>query len=104
MTSMAERRWTRRIDGSAVPDKASIGGKAWSLAQMRGLGLDVPPAFVVTTQTCLAYLATNDFPAGLVDEIDAGLAGWRRRPGAHSAAGVLYCFPSVRARRFRCRA
>jgi pyruvate,orthophosphate dikinase len=67
-------QWTVRLDGSTLPDKALIGGKAWSIARMRGLDLLVPPAFVITTQACNAYLAEGAFPEGLEAEIEAGLA------------------------------
>jgi pyruvate,orthophosphate dikinase len=67
-------QWTVRLDGSTLPDKALIGGKAWSIARMRGMGLPVPPAFVITTKACLAFLEAGAFPEGLEAEIEAGLA------------------------------
>lgn len=71
---MTERRWTICLDGTSLPDKALIGGKAWSVARMRALGLPVPPAFVITTRACLAYLEAGAFPEGLDEEIESGLA------------------------------
>ena len=38
------------LDGSSLPDRQLIGGKAWSIARMKSLGLAVPPAFVVTAR------------------------------------------------------
>jgi pyruvate,orthophosphate dikinase len=67
-------RWTILLNGSSLPDKAIIGGKAWSIARMAALGLDVPPAFVITTDACLAYLDAGSFPEGLIGEIEEGLA------------------------------
>ena len=49
------QRWITQLDGSNLPDKALIGGKAWSIARMMSLGLPVPPAFVVTTEACRAF-------------------------------------------------
>lgn len=66
--------WILPLDGTTLPDRALIGGKAWSVARIRGLGLAVPPAFVITTKACLAYLEQGDFPDGLEAQIDAGLA------------------------------
>ena len=41
-----------------------LGGKGANLAEMTGLGLPVPPGFVVTTRACNAYLAAGEkFPA-----------------------------------------
>jgi pyruvate,orthophosphate dikinase len=53
------------IDGSSLPDRNLIGGKAWSIARMRGLGLSVPPAFVITAEACTAYLDTGALPPAL---------------------------------------
>ena len=43
------------LDGSALPDREVIGGKAWSVARMRSLGLRVPPAFVIPVAECRQY-------------------------------------------------
>ena len=40
------------LDGSSLPDREIIGGKAWSVARMRSLGLRVPPAFVIPVDEC----------------------------------------------------
>ena len=68
-------RWTLALDGTDLPDKTLIGGKAWSLARMRALGLAVPPAFVITTKACAAYLAAGVLPAELAAELRVGI-GW----------------------------
>lgn len=65
---------TLAIDGSALPDRQLIGGKAWSIARMRALGLSVPPAFVVTARACTAYLETGAVPDSLADELARGIA------------------------------
>lgn len=70
---MPDHRWTLRLDGSSLPDKSIIGGKAWSIARMRGLGLLVPPAFVITTDACRAFLGNGELPADLLDEVAAGI-------------------------------
>ena len=55
--------------------RALLGGKAANLGVMsRELGLPVPPGFVVTTATCRSFLA-GGWPAGLDDELRAGMAG-----------------------------
>ena len=50
-----------------------LGGKGANLAEMTGLGLPVPPGFVVTTQACNAFLAAGGFPPGLVDQVNAAM-------------------------------
>ena len=52
---------------------ALVGGKAANLREMIGLGLPVPPGFVVTTETCRAFLA-GGWPDGLDDELRARMA------------------------------
>ncbi|HZV08976.1 MAG TPA: PEP/pyruvate-binding domain-containing protein, partial [Novosphingobium sp.] len=64
--------WTVRLDGADLPERALVGGKAWSIARMLALGLNVPPAFVVTTRACAAY-QNGDLPEGLEAEIAEGL-------------------------------
>ncbi len=60
---------------------ALIGGKAANLGVMaRELDLPVPPGIVITTAACRAYLA-GGWPAGLDDEIRAGMAEVERLVG-----------------------
>lgn len=49
------QNWCFRLDGSHLPDRQEVGGKAWSLARMRQLGLPTPPAFVLPTHVCREY-------------------------------------------------
>lgn len=65
--------WTLALDGSSLPGRELIGGKAWSLARMRSLGLPVPPAFVVTTRACAHFLETGQLPDSLEAELAAGI-------------------------------
>jgi pyruvate, orthophosphate dikinase len=88
--------WTLRLEGSALPDRALVGGKAWSIARMLSLGLDVPPAFVVTTAACNAYQA-GGFPEGLCEEIDAGLAWLEAQTGRTFGYGPSPLLLSVRS-------
>ncbi|WP_182379439.1 pyruvate, phosphate dikinase [Nocardioides sp. WS12] len=43
------------LAGGGSHTREEIGGKAWSIQQMLGLGIPVPPAFVVTTDVCRDY-------------------------------------------------
>src|SRR5881628_2941631 len=53
--------------------KDLLGGKGANLAEMTNMGLPVPPGFTITTETCLAYLAANDFPGGRLEEVEGHL-------------------------------
>ena len=62
------------LDGSALPERDTIGGKALSLARMRSLDLPVPPAVVITTAACRAYLESAALPQGLEAELETAIA------------------------------
>lgn len=85
------------IEGGALPDRNLIGGKAWSIARMRGLGLSVPPAFVITARACTAFLDTGELPPGLAAELDAGIAWLEAASGARFGAGPQPLLVSVRS-------
>ena len=77
-------RWLIALDeegGSTLPERRLIGGKAWSIARMRSLGLPTPPAFVVTTQACLDYQRHGEMPDGLEAELEAGIRWLERSSG-----------------------
>jgi pyruvate, orthophosphate dikinase len=90
-------QWVIRLDGAALPDRALIGGKAWSIARMMSLGLPVPPAFVVTTQACRTFLSSGAFPAGLEDEIAQGVSYLEARSGRSFGRGPRPLLVSVRS-------
>nr|WP_119590526.1 pyruvate, phosphate dikinase [Streptomyces scabiei] len=50
-----------------------LGGKGANLAEMTRLGLPVPPGFIVTTEACRAFLATDAEPEGMSEEISRHL-------------------------------
>ncbi|ARR55222.1 pyruvate, phosphate dikinase [Rhizorhabdus wittichii DC-6] len=89
--------WALALDGSSLPDKALIGGKAWSVARMSALGLSVPPAFVITTRACGHFLAEGMEPESLADEIDAGIAWLEGRTGRTFGKGPRPLLVSVRS-------
>jgi pyruvate,orthophosphate dikinase len=76
-------RWIRLIDGSDLPDRSLIGGKAWSIAHIRALDLAVPPAFVITTEACREFLHTGNLPPDLGDELAAGVAWLQSMTGRY---------------------
>ena len=89
--------WVLALDGSTLPDKALIGGKAWSIARMGALGLRVPPAFVITTRACAHYLHEGSEPASLAREIAAGIAWLEQQAGRRFGAGPNPLLVSVRS-------
>jgi len=47
------------LDGSTVPDREVVGNKGRSIARMLGLGLAVPPAFVLPIDECRRFHAAG---------------------------------------------
>ncbi|MGH8516753.1 MAG: pyruvate, phosphate dikinase [Panacagrimonas sp.] len=90
-------KWTLALDGGAAPERALVGGKAWSLARMRELDLPVPPAFVVTTKACTEYLKNGAEPAELAAELASGIAWLEGRTGRTFGKGPKPLLVSVRS-------
>jgi pyruvate,orthophosphate dikinase len=55
-------------------NKALLGGKGANLCEMTQMGFNVPPGFVITTQTCLTYLENKQLPGDLMDEVRQQIA------------------------------
>ena len=50
--------------------KNLLGGKGANLAEMAGLGINVPPGFTISTDACAFYFQNNKtFPQSLLDEV-----------------------------------
>jgi pyruvate,orthophosphate dikinase len=89
--------WTIGLDDVRLPSRDLIGGKAWSVARMQALGLNVPSAFVVTTEACKAYLASGELPNRLDEEIGAAIGWLERRAGRSFGKGPHPLLVSVRS-------
>ena len=85
------------LTGDSTPDRALIGNKAASLAMMAGHGLPVPPAFVVTTDACRAFLATGELPETLGTELARGVAWLEAATGCCFGRGPRPLLVSVRS-------
>jgi pyruvate, orthophosphate dikinase len=55
--------------------KDLLGGKGANLAEMTNLKLPVPPGFTISTEACLQYLESGEFPKGLQEEVEEHLRG-----------------------------
>jgi pyruvate, orthophosphate dikinase len=90
-------RWTFRIDGSEIPTRELVGGKAWSIARMSHLELRVPPAFVVTTDAYRRFRETSELWPELLEEIEGGLEWLGARTGRRFGACAKPLLVSVRS-------
>ncbi|WP_017777640.1 pyruvate, phosphate dikinase [Paraburkholderia kururiensis] len=89
--------WVLGLDGGDFPAKELIGAKAWSIGQMSALGLNVPPAFVVTTRACREFMADETKLGVIEDEIAAGMAWLEARTGRTFGGGPIPLLVSVRS-------
>ena len=85
------------LSGEALPDRELVGGKAWSIARMRVLGLPVPPAFTITTAACHAYLEAGQLSDELITEIEAGMDWLAEQTGRQFNATESPLLVSVRS-------
>ena len=84
-------------DASALT-RERIGNKAASLAKMSGLGLRVPPAFVITTEACMAFFESGGkVPASLMTEVRARVAELEAEQGRTFGRGSSPLLLSVRS-------
>jgi len=85
------------LDGASVPDRRLVGGKAWSIASMRALGLSVPPAFVISTDACREYFSEGGIADHMEQDIESGLAWLEAQTGRRFGGGPRPLLVSVRS-------
>lgn len=95
MTSFTH--WTLRLDGSSVPARDLIGGKAHSVARLMSMGINVPPAFVITTQAHAAYLSAGELSTDLLNELHAGISWLEQQTERTFGRGPSPLLVSVRS-------
>jgi pyruvate,orthophosphate dikinase len=71
----------RELDRNTAPDRALLGGKGASLVELIGLGVPVPPGFVITTAASGEYFEAGELPPRLLDELPAAIAAIEQRLG-----------------------
>ena len=86
------------LDGSAAYGKDVVGGKGASIAQMRALGLPVPPAFVLPITECRRYHeAGRTLDEGLWSAVQDGIAMIERETGRRIGDAEAPLLVSVRS-------
>jgi pyruvate,orthophosphate dikinase len=53
--------------------KDLLGGKGANLAEMKRIGLPVPPGFTISTEACRDCLRSGAMPPGLLGEVEEQL-------------------------------
>ncbi len=70
----AGNKWVYLFSEGNAQMRELLGGKGAGVAEMTQAGLPVPPGFTITTEACNEYYRLDEeFPAGLWDQVRAGL-------------------------------
>ncbi|BAL89338.1 putative pyruvate phosphate dikinase [Actinoplanes missouriensis 431] len=91
------QRWIQPVAAEVDADPAVLGGKGSGLVLMRRLGLPVPPAFVIGTAACRAFLRDGRFPDGLDEELAAAVTRLEADTGRRLGGPVRPLVVSVRS-------
>ena len=73
--------WVFDFSAGGMDQKDLLGGKGANLAEMAGIGLPVPPGFIVSTLACRAYLKQGREPSHLEIEIGQHLDALEAKSG-----------------------
>ncbi|MGD2148312.1 MAG: pyruvate, phosphate dikinase [Anaerolineae bacterium] len=77
--------------------KEILGGKGAGLATMTAAGIPVPPAFTITTEACVEYMRTGDFPQGMWEQTLEALREIERDTGKQFGDSANPLLVSVRS-------
>ncbi|HET7723578.1 MAG TPA: pyruvate, phosphate dikinase, partial [Propionibacteriaceae bacterium] len=79
---MTDTKYVYDLSEGDMSMKPLLGGKGAGLADMAKIGVPVPDAFTVTTAACVDAMNNNgEWPAGLADQVSAGLKRLEQRTG-----------------------
>ncbi len=79
-------------------NKMLLGGKGANLCEMTQIGLNVPPGFVITTETCLKHLEDKDnLPQGVMDEVQKNMVLLEEKTGKSFGGSKNPLLVSVRS-------
>lgn len=86
------------LDGTRPGDRELLGGKAYSVNRMRGLGLPVPPAFALPTSVCGTYHENGrHLPDPIWEEVLAAVKVLEKETGRVFGEGPSPLLVSVRS-------
>ena len=95
---MSEKRYIYDLSEGDATMRNLLGGKGAGVAEMARIGVPVPDAFTVTTTACVETMNRGgEWPDGLADEINAGLARLEERTGRKLGGSENPLLVSVRS-------
>ena len=74
-----------------------LGGKGAGLAEMRRIGLSVPPGFTITTEACILYQKSGKFPEGMMESVMKSLSKVEEETGKKLGSDLNPLLVSVRS-------
>ncbi len=80
---MSDKRHVYAFHEGDGKNKQLLGGKGANLCEMTQFGLNVPPGFVISTEACLDYLASESkaLPAEIMDDVRKHMAEVEKATG-----------------------
>lgn len=98
MSAVLDSAVLRITDLAEDPGRELVGGKAWSLWRMTQLGLNVPPAIVITTRSCQQYFANGRrLTDEVFEEIERGVSHLEEQSDRTFGSGPKPLLVSVRS-------
>jgi len=94
---MRDPKFVYTFEEGDSSNRMLLGGKGANLCAMTQIGLNVPPGFIITTAACLAYLAHQRLPDGLMDDIREHVADLERKTGRTFGSATRPLLVSVRS-------
>ncbi|MBI4190657.1 MAG: pyruvate, phosphate dikinase [Betaproteobacteria bacterium] len=94
---MSGTRYVYSFEKGDGKNKMLLGGKGANLCEMTQIGINVPPGFTITTEACLAYLAGDRLPDGLMEEVRTHVAELERKSGKTFGGEAKPLLVSVRS-------
>ena len=74
-------KWVFIFQEGNAAMRDTLGGKGAGIAEMTNIGLPVPPGFTITTQACVHYMRTGQFPQGMWEQALEALGKVEERLG-----------------------
>lgn len=95
---MSEKRYIYDLSEGDATMRSLLGGKGAGVAEMARVGVPVPDAFTVTTTACIETMNRGgEWPEGLAEEINEGLARLEERTGRKLGGSERPLLVSVRS-------
>ncbi len=82
MSTATTTKWVYLFREGSKEMRDLLGGKGAGVAEMTRAGMPVPPGFTITTEACREYYRMGrQFPPGLWEQVEAGLASLEQETG-----------------------